>query len=154
VGAVYFYHLTDSPLEVVLPTLLDRARGQGWRVLVRGRDAALLDRLDQALWDGAEDGFRPHGLAGGPHDADQPILLAAGTPADGFACLMAVDGAEVTSAEAAALERTCILFDGQDGDAVDRARVQWKTMTANAIPAQYWAQENGAWVKKAETPAP
>ncbi|SEN26883.1 DNA polymerase III, chi subunit [Loktanella fryxellensis] len=153
-GAVYFYHLTDSPLEAVLPMLLDRARGQGWRVLVRGRGAALLDRLDQALWDGTEDGFRPHGLAGGPHDADQPILLGADVPADGFACMMAVDGAEVTSAEAAALERTCILFDGQDGDAVARARVQWKAMTANAILAQYWAQENGAWVKKAETPTP
>ena len=33
-GAVYFYHLTDSPLETTLPGLLDRARGQGWRVLV------------------------------------------------------------------------------------------------------------------------
>ena len=37
-GAAYFYHLTRRPLEETLPVLLDKARGAGWRVAVRGRD--------------------------------------------------------------------------------------------------------------------
>ena len=45
-GAAYFYHLTQNPLEVALPQLLGRARAAGWRVAVRGRDAARLDWLD------------------------------------------------------------------------------------------------------------
>ncbi len=73
-----FYHLTRSPLEVTLPVLLARSLKAGWRVVVRGRDEALLGRLDQRLWTDAEESFLPHGMAGGPHDAAQPILLTTG----------------------------------------------------------------------------
>ncbi len=46
-GAAYFYQLKESPLEATLPMLLDKARGAGWRVAVRGVDAARLDWLDE-----------------------------------------------------------------------------------------------------------
>lgn len=148
-GAAYFYHLTDSPLEATLPMLIGKARDAGWRVLVRGRDRALLQRLDDVLWTGSDDGFLPHGLAGGPHDADQPVLLG-DVPADGFACVMSVGGADVSPDEVGALERTCILFDGHDGTALEHARGQWKALTEAGCAAQYWAQEGGRWTKKAE----
>ena len=151
-GAAFFYHLTETPLEATLPMLIGKARQAGWRVLVRGTDAALLKRLDDLLWQGPEDGFLPHGLAGGPHDADQPVLLG-DVPAAGFGCVMAVGGADVTPEEVAALERTCILFDGHDGAALDRARGQWKALTDAGVAAQYWAQEDGRWTKKAEKAA-
>ncbi|WP_400087998.1 DNA polymerase III subunit chi [Yoonia sp. R78084] len=148
-GAAFFYHLTDSPLEATLPMLIGKARGAGWRVLVRGHDAALLKRLDEVLWQGPEDGFLPHGLAGGPYDADQPVLLG-DVPSDGFACVMSVGGAAVSAEEVGAAERTCILFDGHDGAALDVARGQWKALTDAGCAAQYWAQEAGRWTKKAE----
>ena len=148
-GAVYFYHLTDRPLDDALPQLIDRAQEQGWRVLVRGRRPAMLARLDTVLWHGPADSFRAHGLAG-DHDADQPVVLGIDTPAQGFACVMSVDGADLAPAEIAAAERACVLFDGHDGDALDRARKQWKALTGAAVKAQYWAQESGRWVKKAE----
>jgi DNA polymerase-3 subunit chi len=148
-GTVYFYHLTDSPLEDALPQILDRARAQGWRVLVRGHHQALLDRLDQVLWTGPEDSFRAHGLSG-DHDADQPILLGVDLPAKGFDCVISVDGADLTPAEIASAARACIIFDGHNDDALQRARGQWKTLTAAAVSAQYWAQDDGRWTKKAE----
>ncbi|MEM9786170.1 MAG: DNA polymerase III subunit chi [Pseudomonadota bacterium] len=148
-GAAYFYHLTDSPLEATLPMLVGKAREAGWRVLVRGSDEALLKRLDDVLWQGPEEQFVPHGLAGGPHDADQPVLLG-DVSADGFACLMSVAGADVSADEVGALARTCILFDGYDGDALQQARGQWKALTDAGCAAQYWAQESGRWTKKAE----
>ena len=151
-GAVFFYHLTETPLEVTLPMLLGKARDAGWRILVRGTDPALLDRLDAVLWERPEDGFLPHGKAGGPHDADQPILLG-DVPVDGFGCVMSVAGAAVTAADVKSVERVCILFDGQDGDAVQHARTQWKDLTGAGCAAQYWAQDGGRWVKKAETPS-
>ena len=151
-GAVYFYHLTETPLEVTLPTLLGKARDAGWRVLVRGQDRALLERLDVVMWERPEDGFLPHGMAGGPHDADQPILLG-DVASSGFSCVMSVMGADVTVDEVKAAERVCILFDGQDGDAVQHARGQWKDLTGAGCAAQYWAQDAGRWVKKAETPS-
>jgi DNA polymerase III subunit chi len=153
-GAVLFYHLTRGPLEDTLPVLLSRSLDRGWRVVVRGTDPARLDWLDQKLWLGPEDGFLPHGVAGGPHDADQPVLLTC-TPdiPNGAACLMAVDGAEVTEAEVQALERACILFDGHDPQALAAARVQWKRLTGAGLAAEYWSEESGRWAKKAEAAA-
>ena len=154
-GAAFFYHLTQAPLEVTLPMLIGKARGAGWTIEVRGQDQARMAWLDEKLWQGGEDAFLPHGLVGGPHDAWQPVLLTtaghAATPAaNNAACLMAVDGADVTAAEVGALERVCILFDGNDPDALNVARGQWKSLTDAGCAAQYWSKGSGRWEKKAE----
>ncbi|WP_299637262.1 DNA polymerase III subunit chi [uncultured Ruegeria sp.] len=150
-GAVYFYHLTRQPLEHTLPVLLDKARHAGWKIAVRGTDPARMDWLDEKLWLGPEDGFLPHGREGGPHDAEQPILLTTSAEVKNDAdCVMAVDGAPVEPEEVSALERVCILFDGNDDMAVQHARGQWKTLTSAGCAAQYWSEESGRWEKKAE----
>lgn len=150
-GAIYFYHLTRQPLEAVLPMLLGKAQQAGWRVAVRGTDTARMAWLDEKLWFGAEEGFLPHGLAGGAHDADQPILLTCdAVAANSPACVMSVDGAPVDPGEVAALDRVCILFDGNDPEALQVARGHWKFLTGAGCAAQYWSQESGNWQKKAE----
>ena len=151
-GQAMFYHLTRSPLEVALPMLLAKSLQSGWHVVVRGTDAGRLDWLDRTLWTVSDDGFLPHGLAGGPHDALQPVLLTTGPEAPNRAqCLMAVDGAEVSAADCETVERACILFDGNDPKAVERARGQWRALTGAGIAAQYWSEEGGRWQKKAES---
>ncbi|MGR3525970.1 MAG: DNA polymerase III subunit chi [Paracoccaceae bacterium] len=153
-GAAYFYHLTRNPLEVTLPQLLGRAMQAGWRVAVRGRDPARMDWLDRQLWMGASDGFLPHGLAGGAHDAAQPVLLTTGAEAaNDPACLMTVHGAEVGADEVQRLERVCVIFDGNDPTAVQIARAQWKALTDAGCAAQYWSEESGRWEMKAERSA-
>lgn len=149
-AAAWFYHLTRSPVETTLQMLLPKALGAGWRIVVRGTDRAALERLDTVLWQG--DGFLPHGLAGGPHDAEQPVLLTTEAEApNGAACLMAVDGAEVSIEEAKGFERVCLLFEGADAAAVEAARAQWKRLTEGGLPAVYWSEESGSWAKKAES---
>jgi DNA polymerase-3 subunit chi len=151
-GAAFFYHLTHRPLEVTLPTLLEKARGAGWTVLVRGSEVARMDWLDQKLWLGREEDFLAHGLAGGAHDALQPILLSAATENPNNAgCIMSVDGAEVTPEEVKNAERVCILFDGHDDAAMTRARAQWKALTEAGCTAQYWSEESGLWEQKRDT---
>ncbi len=150
-GAVYFYHLTDTPLEKTLPMLLDKARDAGWRILVRGTDPAVLARLDELLWTTDSNGFLPHGIAGGPNDADQPIVLAEDLTSGDFACVMSVNGATITVDEVNERDRCCVLFDGHDEAALNFARGQWKTLTDAGCQAQYWAQEDGRWTKKAES---
>ena len=153
-GAAYFYHLTESPLEEALPMLVGRARDAGWRVLIRGRDGGLLERLDRVLWERPADGFLPHGRAGGAHDDRQPVLLAGEEKgAEGFACVMSVAGAGVDAGEVAAAERVCVLFDGHDEEALSHARGQWKALVQAGCAAQYWAQEGGRWVKKSQSGA-
>ena len=124
-----FYHLTRSGAEATLLTLLPRALSAGWRVMIRGGDGAALERLDARLWLEPEDGFLPHGLAGGPHDADQPILLGQGAAVNGAQVLVLLDGAQVEA---------------------DEARGLWTRLTSGGISAQYWSEETGRWEKKAE----
>ena len=153
-GEAYFYHLTRRSLDEVLPQLLTRALANGWRVLVRGRNDRRLALLDEELWLRPEDGFLPHGLSGGAHDDLQPVLLDAGaTPAGGRDCLMTVEGADVSAEEVAALSRVCVIFDGSDPAALDRARAQWRLLTKAGVGAQYWSEESGQWQKKAESGA-
>jgi DNA polymerase-3 subunit chi len=149
-GAVYFYHLTRESVEAALPKLLTAAGKAGWRVLVRGTDRTHLQRLDEALWLRPEEGFLPHGLAGGEWDAAQPVLLSdgEGRPNDAQ-CVMCIDGAGLEAEEAKTLARACIVFDGDNPTAVQFARGQWKALTGAGLEAQYWSQEDGPWVMKA-----
>jgi DNA polymerase III subunit chi len=153
-GTVMFFHLIQSAPADTLSINAARALGQGWRVMVRGTDKTALDQLDAALWlKGGDESFIPHGLAGGPHDADQPVLLGTGDPVNDARVLALIDGAGATDAEVAAMERVWVLFDGNDTARLQAAREQWKATTAAGHAAQYWSEEGGRWEKKAESPA-
>ena len=147
---VLFYHLMQGTVEVTVATLLSRALGQGWRVMLRGTDAGRLDRLDARLWTDPPDGFVPHGMAGGPHDADQPVLIGTGAAVNGARALMLVDGALASVEEAAAMDRVWLLFEGADAAAVEAARGEWRRLTGAGVAAQYWSDESGRWQMKAE----
>ncbi|KPU84632.1 DNA polymerase III subunit chi [Marinosulfonomonas sp. PRT-SC04] len=150
-GAAYFYQLTHAPLEAVLPMLLEKSVAAGWQVMVLGSDDNRMKWLDEKLWMGRDDGFLPHGLAGGAHDAAQPILLTTtGSTANNPTCILAVDGADVTADQVTEMQRVSILFDGNDEVALAHARGQWKALTDAGCSAQYWSQESGHWEKKAE----
>lgn len=150
-GTVMFFHLMRSAPADTLAVNAARALGQGWRVMVRGTDPSALEQLDAALWlKGGEETFLPHGLQGGPHDAEQPVLLGLAGPTNGANVLALVDGAAATDPEITAMERIWVLFDGNDPDRLQAARGQWKSVTDAGHPAQYWSEESGKWEKKAE----
>ena len=147
---VLFYHLTQGTVDATVATLLSRAMTQGWRVMVRGTDAAHLARLDARLWQEPADGFLPHGLAGGPHDADQPVLLGTGPGDNGAQALMLIDGATATPEDVRAMNRVWLLFEGADDAAVAAARGEWRKLTGDGITAQYWSDDSGRWQMKTE----
>jgi DNA polymerase-3 subunit chi len=148
---VMFYHLTRSTVAETLLSLLPRALTQDWRVMIRGTDSGTLAQLDAALWLGPEDGFLPHGLQGGPNDADQPVLIGQGAATNGARALALIDGASATADELAVMDRVWVLFDGADDARLQAARAQWKDLGSAGIAAQYWSEDDGRWEKKAET---
>lgn len=148
-----FYHLTRSGLAETVGTIVTRALGQGWRVMLRCPDEGLAHRLDEALWL-PEEGFLPHARAtGGAADARQPVLIGPGRAVNGARGLILVAGAEVEPEDLPGLDRVWVLFDGGDEAAVAHARDQWRTLTGQGLAAQYWTDETGAWAKKSERPA-
>ena len=152
-GTAMFYHLTRSTAEDTVTSLLGRAVGMGWRVMIRGRDSARLDRLDTQLWVKPENDFMPHGRAGGPYDAAQPVLLGDGPITNNATAMMLLDGAEVTLDEAQRLTRVWLIFNGDDPSALAAARAQWKSLTDAGIAAQYWSEDSGKWQMMAEKAA-
>lgn len=149
-GKAMFYHLTRSTVEETLRLLLPKAVEQGWPVYLRGRDPALLARLDEALWLLPADAFLPHGMQGSPQDARQPVLLGLGAMPPGARVLALVDRASVSLTETAGLERLWVIFDAADAGELDAARTLWRDIAAAGNAAEYWSEDSGRWVMKQE----
>ncbi len=57
--------------------LVRKARSAGANIVLRARNRAELQQLDQALWSFSEQDFLPHVMAGDPLAAQTPIILTA-----------------------------------------------------------------------------
>lgn len=146
---VLFYHLERQPLERVLPSLLERTLERGWRAVVQSGSEERLQALDLSLWTYRDDSFLPHGSVKDGRAADQPVFLTVGddTP-NGAGVRFLVDGAALCAFTD--LERAVYLFDGNDPEAVQHARQEWKRAKEAGCAVTYWQQnEAGRWEKRA-----
>jgi len=133
----------------VLPALVEKTLERGWRAVVQAGSHQRLSAIDLALWTYKEDSFLAHGSAKDGHAADQPVYLTTDddTP-NGAGVRFLVDGAECE--EFSGFVRLVYLFDGNDEDAVAKARMQWTAAKASGCPVTYWQQSAaGKWAKKA-----
>jgi DNA polymerase-3 subunit chi len=146
---ILFYHLQLQPLERVLPELLERCLERKWRVVVQVGSVDRRDALDAHLWTYRDDSFLPHGTAKDGRAEAQPIWLTAEDEnPNGATVRFLADSAE--TADLAPYQRVVRIFDGNDPDAVDRAREMWKVAKAAGHDATYWQQaDSGRWERKA-----
>ena len=146
---VLFYHLQQQPLERVLPELLEKCLERKWRAVVQVGSEARRDALDAHLWTYRDDGFLPHGTAKDGRAAAQPVWLTAEDDnPNGANVRFLADGAE--AANYSDYQRVVRIFDGNDPDAVDRARAAWTEAKTAGHDATYWQQSDaGRWQKKA-----
>ena len=140
---VDFYQLSQTPVEGALPQLAVKMLEAGARVLVVSADEAQLARISAALW-AHKDSFLAHGLAGGPHQERQPILLSDVLEAPNAARFLALsDGQWRDGADR--FDRVFLLFDGST---IDDARATWRSLDGrDGLERHYWRQEQGRWVK-------
>lgn len=145
---VLFYHLEVRPLESVLPQLLEKTLGRGWRAVVESGSRERAEVLDSLLWTFRDDSFLPHGLSGEPTDGHQPILLTTETDnPNGATVRFFVDRAVPQSTDG--YRRIVYMFSGHDPDAVAEARQAWRALR-DGNEVTYWQQEqDGRWMKKA-----
>jgi DNA polymerase III subunit chi len=146
---VLFYHLEQQGLEKVLPNLVEKTLERGWRAVVQAGSPERLAAIDLALWTYKEESFLAHGMAKDGHAAEQPVYLTTGpeTP-NGAGVRFLVDGAEMEAFSG--FVRIVCLFDGNDSDAVAKARAQWTAAKGAGCPVTYWQQSAaGKWEKKA-----
>lgn len=144
---VDFYHLTIQPIERVLPRLAERVLAGGGRLLVVAEAEAQRAALDRLLWSYAQESFLPHAQAGGPADADQPVLIGPQPEAaNGARNILIADG--VWRDEALAFDRIFHLFDEAN---IAAARAAWRALgDRSEVERRYWKQdEDGRWQQAA-----
>ena len=145
-----FYQLAERRAEAVLPQLVTKALAAGHRIVVRADDAAVLARIDAALWSHAPDSFIPHGIEAevGPERAPtQPVLLTtAPLPSANAADCLAQVGGDLPDA-LSGLTRVLFLFDA---DNTETARNRWRTLAkAEGVRPVYWREGEGGRFEKA-----
>ena len=145
-----FYHLKGQTLEQVLPALLQKSLERGWRVVVQASSEERVDALDAHLWTWRDDAFLPHGTSRDVEAAEQPIVLTASADnPNGATVRFLVDGAMI-AVDAAGYERIVLLFDGEDPEAVEMARIRWTEAKAAGADVTYWrADDSGRWQRQA-----
>lgn len=144
---VDFYQLGRTPPEQVVASLAQKLLAGDEHLLIVAEDEGFLSRLDRMLWDQGRTVFLPHGLAGGPDDVRQPILLSTSTDAPNLARnLIIVDGKWRDAA--LSFDRAFHLFDAAT---VEDARLAWKLLAGReGVERRYWLQdEGGSWKRQA-----
>jgi DNA polymerase III subunit chi len=143
-----FYHLRSTPLERALPRLLERARGQGHRIVLRAASPERVEHLNALLWTYDDAGFLPHGSARDGNSGAQPIWLTDRPEnPNGASILFLVDGVEAE--DIAAFARCVDMFDGNDEAVVEAARARWRRAKEAGHTLTYWQQTEKGWEKKA-----
>ena len=142
---VDFYRLTRDPAEGVLPAIAARILANGDRLLVVAGPAMQRQAIDAALWAHQPASFLPHGMAGSPDEAIEPILIAGtleGPAVNGARHVALADGE--WREEALGFDRAFLLFDNSR---IDDARATWRALgTAEGVERHFWKQdERGRW---------
>jgi DNA polymerase-3 subunit chi len=141
---VDFYQLGGTPVEHVIAIIAEKLLAQRGRLVVVAGDDSFLARLDRLLWDRGSTSFLPHGVAGGPDDSRQPILLSTGTDAPNLARNMLIADGEWRDA-ALSYDRSFYLFDTAT---LDGARLAWKLLSGReGVERRYWTQSDGRWAQ-------
>ena len=142
-----FYHLLSTPLERALPKLLERARAQGYPIVVRAGSAERVVQLDAVLWTYEEASFLPHGSARDGNPALQPIWLTNGDENPNRASMLVlVDG--VAAGDLSSYTRCADMFDGNSDSAVAAARERWRHAREAGHSLTYWQQTASGWERR------
>lgn len=147
---VDFYHLQKAPLEHVLPKLCEKAYATGKRIKILLGNEERVEFINSLLWTYVEDSFLPHGSKKDGFVESQPIFISTSEENENQAHLLILaDGATPSLDVLSQYERILNIFDGNDENALNRARAYWKEIKTLNGELHYWQQnERGAFEQK------
>lgn len=146
---IRFYHLQSRSLEQVLPQLLSKIYSMGMKIVVKLDSEERVQVFDNLLWTYSSASFLPHSCGNDKNKAEQPIWLTnIDENPNAATILVLADGA--SSDNIAEYDICCEIFNGNDQDALQRARENWKKYKDEGYETTYYQQnDKGVWEKKA-----
>ena len=145
---VTFYHLTSTPLEKALPTLIAKIYETQGRALVVCKDAQQMRELNDVLWTFSTKKFIPHGSIEDENIEAQPILLATtiNELSNNPDTAVVLDDTNIESQTN--FKKYIYMFYGNDSDS-DVAKVTqlYNSYQNLGYTTKYWTLDiNGKWV--------
>ncbi len=141
-----FHHLERRRVDQALPRLIERAREEGRRVVVRASSDEMVAALNERLWTYDDASFLPHGAAGDGDPMTQPVFLTCETGNPNAATvLVRLSGAGIVESHGV-FDLVILLFDGRDEAALGEARAEWRRLKDEGHAISYWRESNdGGW---------
>ncbi|VEJ45172.1 DNA polymerase III subunit chi [Bartonella vinsonii] len=146
---ILFYHLTQSTLGDVLPTLVERALARFSKITIQCVSEEQRDAIDMRLWVYADEAFIGHGTECDPYPSFQPVFLTTGqeNPNDSKIRFL-IEGAVCSNIDT--YQRLVVIFDGQNDQQLNLVRAQWKKYKMENHNLTYWLQTGDrGWEKQA-----
>lgn len=141
---ISFYHLTTTPVNRALPSLLEKAYEAGMKVLVVA-DKENIKLMDDMLWTANSHKFLPHGTN---NPEIQPIFLSDKIANDNNREVLAITNGEKIGNDQG-FKKILDIFDGNIEADLNKARERWKSYKDSGMELKYWFQdEKGKWVQK------
>ncbi len=145
---ISFYELSSTPLERALFRLLEKARSEGHRMVVKASSKERVERLNTVLWTYEDASFLPHGSVADGNPQSQPIWLTEREEnPNGADLLFLVDGAECEALSGFPFRID--LFEGRDEAAVEEARRRWRRNRGQGHTLSFWQESPSGWTRKA-----
>jgi len=144
---ISFYHLTTTPLERALPSLVEKAYEAGLRTLVLV-DKAKIRQIDDTLWTANQQKFLPHGTQ---NPESQPIFISdkiSDAAANDNRKILAVTNGQKYE-DNQGFTKVLDIFDGNIENDLSAARERFKYYKDKGFEIKYWFQDDkGKWVQK------
>jgi len=152
---ILFYCLERNSIEDIIPGLLERTTERGWRAIVRVDSTERMNALDAHLWSFSEQSFLAHGTPQTAHPQRQPIYLTTGDENPNAARVLFLAGGEVPAdwnlSGFADFSRVVVLFDGQNPEALNAARISCGNAIKTGNAAVFWRQNaSGKWQQETQ----
>lgn len=145
-GEIHFHHLERRRVDQALPALLERAYGEGRRIVVRASSREMVAALNDRLWTYDDASFLPHGAVGDGDPTSQPIFLTLNVDNPNAATTLVLLAGAETDPRDEVFEHVVRLFDGRDEEAIAEARREWKRLKDEGLSISYWREgDDGGW---------
>jgi DNA polymerase-3 subunit chi len=140
-----FYLLESGGPELALAPLAGKVLETGGRLLVVAGEEGVRERLSAALWSAGATSFLANGVAGGDHDARQPILIAGdAAPVNGARFLALADGVWREPADGD-FDRVLLVFGEAERMA---ARETWRLLKGReGWTCRFFRREGRKWTQ-------
>jgi DNA polymerase III subunit chi len=146
VGEIRFHQLERRRVDQALPALLERAYGEGRRIIVRASSRERVAALNDRLWSYDDASFLPHGAVGDGDPTSQPIFLTVNVENPNAATVLVLLAGAETDSRDEVFDHVVRLFDGRDEEAIAEARREWKRLKDEGLSISYWREgDDGGW---------